>query len=126
MTNPVAWKRPSADSAPVSPTFNNADAGAHELLAPPPAALPAMPPAFPPAASESSPEDAFKRALADGTIPVFLDQPADVASDANAPPLDPEAERDAWQALIDFIGQHKDEGTEVTIADPDTFMRNIV
>ena len=114
---------PASDMPPLHVPPSGLDSAAQELLAP---IAPTPSPAFAPRTAPASSEDAYQRALRDGTIPTFSDQPADVASDANAPPLDIEAERQAWEALIAFIGEHKDEGTVVTIADPDSFMRNIV
>lgn len=94
------------------------DPGAEELLAPAAAPEPAQPPASTPSAS-------CDEGQRDGTSPPFPLQPADTAVVANAPPFNAEEERAAWQSLIAFIQQHKDEGTTVEIADPDTFMQGL-
>ncbi len=113
---------PASDLGPLHVPLSGLDPAAEELLAP---IVPAPSPAFAPGTPPTGSEDAYQQALRDGTIPTFPDQPADVAAEANAPPLDVEAERQAWESLIAFIDQHKDAGTTVHIADVDTFLRGL-
>ncbi|HRD74681.1 MAG TPA: hypothetical protein PK264_01900 [Hyphomicrobiaceae bacterium] len=82
----------------------NADPAAAELFAPPPGS---------PARSSQASDDPYP------------DQPADLAVDASPPPLDTAAERAAWSTLLALINAHKDPGTIVTAADPDTFMSGL-
>lgn len=100
------------------------DAATEELLAP---VMPSAPASDLPSPANPNVigDDPFAKALRDGTIPTFPDQPADTAVDAVSPPLDPEAERQAWAALVGMIEAHKDAGTQVTIADPESFMNGL-
>lgn len=58
-------------------------------------------------------------------IPELPEQPADIAVDAQATPRDPDAERAAFENLLAMINQFKDEGTTVTVLDPDAFMQGL-
>lgn len=99
------------------------DPAAQELLARP-AAEPLT--GMPTSASPSSTAPVtFERALETGAIPTYADQPDDLAMDPAAPPLDPNAERAAWQQLMDYVRQHKDSGTTVTMVDLDTFSKGL-
>ena len=63
-------------------------------------------------------------AIRTGVVPTFVDEtPAPPLG--LAPPVDVEAERASFQALIAFIHAHKDEGTTVTLADPDDLMQGL-
>jgi len=105
-----------------------ADPAAEELLAP--LAAPSAAPGAQVAASghrsdQSAPSahDAYAEALRNGTIPSFADQPADLASEANAAPRNADTERAAWEQLLAFINTHRGAGTVVEVADADTFMQ---
>lgn len=130
MTNKPTW-----GSDPIVPI---PDPGADELLAPidpnaPPFIDPAVTgPSMGPFVSRFVPEGStpaattFEAALADGTIPSFEDQPLDIVTPFSSRPPDIPAERDAWQALLAFIAEHKDETTAIVAADPDTFTDGLI
>ncbi|MCC0007722.1 MAG: hypothetical protein H6876_06310 [Hyphomicrobiaceae bacterium] len=106
-----------AETIPMPPPLP--DPAAEELLAP------AGAPVQAPVSESVASADAFAQALRNGTIPQFSEQPADTEVVADPPPLNADEERAAWQNLIAFINQHKDEGTRVEIADPDSFMKGL-
>ena len=111
------------------------DAGADELLAPahePQLAAPETAPPSPrvstsPTDATAGPADevAYQRALSDGTIPAFTEQPDETAVEGSSAPIDVNAEQAAWASLIAFINQHKDEGTTATLADPNAFTQGL-
>lgn len=97
------------------------DAGAAELLRP---AEPLPGQASLPASSAMQGQGRLDQAGPGETIPTFEDQPDDRPA-TNVPPVDVEAERAAWQQLLEFVNQHKDPGATITMVDLATFTKGL-
>lgn len=68
---------------------------------------------------------AVHAALQAGTIPTFADEPG--ANAAPAPsPLDVNAEKDAYAAILKLMLEHKSDGTTVTFMDPDDYAKSLI
>ncbi len=110
MTTPK-WTNPATAADPAA-----------ELLTPPGEPV-AKPPSAPPVATDGAYLD-LAEAIRTGAVPTFVDE-TPAPPRGLAPPVDVEAERAAYQALIAFIHAHKDEGTTVALADPDDLMHGL-
>lgn len=107
----ATWTKPASAADPAA-----------ELLTPP--GEPVAPtPSAQPVATDGAYLD-LAEALRTGALPTFVDE-TPAPPKGPAPPLDVAAERAAYQALIAFIHAHKDEGTTVSLADPDDLMHSL-
>lgn len=68
---------------------------------------------------------AVLHAMRDATLPTYTDPEPAAATAVPPPPLDVEAETAALAELIAFIQANKDEGTTVSLGDPDELAKGL-
>lgn len=135
MTNAPAW-RITADPAAVMPeaatsvatdTLLTDLADVDFTASAEPAASRGAPPAVPPLPVHAVDPDhqVLHAALQAGTIPTFADDPATSPTIVTMP-LDAAAEREAYAAFLQFIQQHKGDGTTLTFMDPDDYALSLI